>query len=197
MLTFIKLKISYITVLFILSFSTTFAQKSIKYKFLDRREWHFAFLNLCDEAKKEYIAASEKTSDSIIFYFEGFIQGTAFSINTGSKKIYKTIARNSLSDLMYIDNINISKAELSADTSLILNIKSYIPNYPEYSYDYVVTIDNNDSKILNSKSIVIRIDKDNNGDDYIILGYSKVDEVIFNKIYKKCYKKAMKTKRKG
>ena len=189
----IKSKIT--IVLIILSSSTLFAQKNIKYKFLDRREMHFAFLNLCDEAKKEYIDASEKKSDSIVFYFENFIPGTKLSITTDSRR-YKTIIRNSICDIKYINYIIINKNELSNNSSLILKIKSYVRNYPEYSYDYKVTIDR-DTKILNSKSIIIKIDKNSNGDDYLIVGYSNVDEVIFDKIIKKCYKTKMKTKKKS
>ena len=194
----VKIKISYIIFLFVISCSSSSGQENIKYKFLDRNETHISFIDLCGiEAKKEYIELSKKSNDSIVLYLEGFRQGTELSIYTDNKKHSKTITKHYLIHQMYLDYIIISKTELSASSSLRIGIKSYLPNYPEYSYDYKFRIDNIDNKILNSKSVVIKIEKRSNEEDYVILGYSNVDEVKYEKIKKKCAKRIIESKRKG
>lgn len=193
-------KISHIIFLFMVSCTSSSGQENIKFKFLDRSESHMSFLDLCGgEAKKEYVNISRKSNDSIVLYLEGFKQGAEFSINTDKKEYSKSIGKHSLIHQMYLDYMIIDKADLSASSTLSIGIKYYLPDYPEYSYDYKFIIENLDDKILNSKSIVIKIDKrkDKDIEDYVVLGYSSVDEVVYEKLKKKCAERIKNTKKKS
>lgn len=199
MLTNIKTKIkkiSHIIFLFVMSCSSSSGQENIKFKFLDRSKSHMSFLDLCGgETKKEYVDISRKHNDSILFYLEGFKQGTEFSINIDTKEYSKSITKHSLIHQMYLDYMVIDKVDLSANSSLSIGIKYYLPDYPEYNHDYKFTIDTIDDKILYSKSIVIKIDKRKDTKDYVVLGYSSVDEVVYEKLKKKCAESIKNTPR--
>ncbi|GGZ48948.1 hypothetical protein [Mesonia mobilis] len=166
-------------------FSCSTEQENIKFEFLDRSNSHISFLDLCGgETKDEYVNISRKSKDSIVLYFEGFKQGTKLPINTDKKEYSKFITKDSLIHQKYLDYMIVDKSGLISSSYLRVEIKYYLPDYPEYSYDYKFIIDNIDDRILNSKSIVLNINKRNNK-NYVLLGYSSVDEVKYDKLKKK------------
>ncbi len=179
------------------SCSPSIGQENIMFKYSNRSEIHISFLDLCDiEARKEYMEISSKPNDSVVLYIEGFRKGTEFSVYTDKKKYSMSITKDYLIHQMYVDYIVLRKEELLTSSSLSISIKSDLPNYPEYSYNYKFRLDNIDDRILNSKSLVINIDKDNDREDYAILGYSQVDEVKYQKIKRKCTQRIMENKKK-
>ncbi len=181
----------------LISCSALLGQEYIEYIYLDRNKSnHQLFLDLCDyETRNEYARLANTVSDSITIYAEGFRKGTELYISTDNEMYIVPISKHYLIHQRYLDYIVLSKEELSSSSSLTVRIKFDYPDNTEYSYDYQFTIAHLNSKILDSKSLVIGVNKSNDEEEkrHAILGYSQVDEVVFEKMKKNCAQKARKS----
>lgn len=188
----IRRKINGVFLLCYLFFSIQIiSQENKEFMILDREEVnHKSYVSLFDDmARDEYKKMTSEYSDSIRIYIEGFRKGTETSITVDNKEHIIKSSKHYLNHLIYNEFITLQKSNLSENTSLLINIKYNVKNYPNESCNFKFTLKAKDIKLLKSSSVLIT-----KNENCIVLEYSKVDEVKFMKLRKSYLNRLMKTR---